>query len=52
MNLLRQAEVLHGQDLSMSDAIREREEESCNRIALEEEKHAAQRLGQDRGLSM
>ena len=37
MNLLRQAKALHGQDLSMVDATREREEEIRNKIALEEE---------------
>ena len=37
VNLLRQAEALHGQGLSMADAIRERDEEIRNKIALEEE---------------
>ena len=34
------------------DAVREREEEIRNRIALEEEKQAALRMSRDRGMSM
>ena len=34
------------------DAAREREEKIRNRIALQEERYAAQRTRQDRGLSM